>query len=166
LGRQNAGRDARMAGSDFACWASHQSLSLAVSGQIHSSPGFDCRITRARCDMTRASDPEPRRPDLIQRIAAVVTLEAPLNKLDRWLRRKLKVGTYELRAGEIIAGRGRRPQSRIRVEDIRDWQIGPEMLFDIVTIKLADGRVLTWLVEFDDLIAILRSVAADRELIS
>jgi hypothetical protein len=114
--------------------------------------------------MTNSSNPVSPREDIIQKIVAIVTLQVPLHKLDVWLKRKLRIGVHELEGGQIVSGRGRRAQDRIRVEEIRAWRIFGEMGFDIIAIELADGRVLNWLDEHDDLIAILRNVAADREL--
>jgi hypothetical protein len=90
-------------------------------------------------------------------------LQAPLHRFRVWLARRLKIGVYELRENEIVSGRGRRPQDRVRVDDIKTWRIRGEMVVDIIVIELIDGRVLNWLDEYDDLIAILRAVAADRE---
>jgi hypothetical protein len=113
--------------------------------------------------MTNPSSPVPPRQDIIRKVAAIVTLQAPLHRLNIWVRRKLKIGVYDLQVGEIVSGRGRRPQDRIRVEEIRAWRICGEMAFDIIAIELVDGRVLNWLDEHDDLIAILRMAAPERE---
>jgi hypothetical protein len=46
--------------------------------------------------MTNSSNSVPPRQDIIQKIAAIVTLQGPLHKLDLWLRRKLRIGVYRL----------------------------------------------------------------------
>jgi len=46
---------------------------------------------------------------------------------------------------------------------VSSWQVFPEMGFDVVAIELADGRHVRWIDRYDDLIGILRRVAADRE---
>lgn len=104
-----------------------------------------------------------RKRGVAQRIAAAVTLQAPRYALGKWLNRKLKVGVYELQGGEIVAGRGRRPEDRIAVNEVRAWQIYGELCFDMVVIELADGRTVRWLDTYNDLIAILRKVAPARE---
>ena len=86
-----------------------------------------------------------------------------LHACETWLNRKLKNGTYELEGDEIVAGRGRRPNQRIRAREVTAWQIHMEMGFDVVSIKLADGRVVNWIDTYDDLIGILRRVAAGKE---
>ena len=86
-----------------------------------------------------------------------------LQKFRSWLDHKLKNGIYELQGDEIVSGRGERPKHRLAIGDVGDWQIFPEMGFDVVVIKLVDGRQLRWIDKYDDLIAILRKVAPDRE---
>ena len=90
-------------------------------------------------------------------------LHAPGFALQKWLDHTLKVNVYELRGDEIVSGRGRRPENRVKVREILAWQIHPEMGFDIVVIELTDGRSLIWFDRYNDLIAILRTVAGDPE---
>jgi hypothetical protein len=99
----------------------------------------------------------------IHRIAGVVTFQEPIHRFSRWLDHKLKIDVYELRGEEIIAGRGRGRGQRIRVSDILSWQIHMEMGMDFIVIDLNDRRSVTWVDEYDDLIAILRQVAPDKE---
>ena len=89
-----------------------------------------------------------------------------LHRLQAWVDHRLRIGVYGLRGNELLACRGRRNPERLAVEAIRKWQIAGEMGFDIVVIELADGRVVNWIDRYDDLIGILRQVAADRELAS
>jgi hypothetical protein len=63
-----------------------------------------------------------------------------LRSFHSWLDHTFKNGVYELRGDEIIRGRGLRPENRLRLADVKSWQIFPEMGFDIVEITLADGR--------------------------
>jgi len=88
---------------------------------------------------------------------------ALLLKLRSWLDHRLKNGVYELRGTEIVCGRGRRADHRLSISELGAWQIHPEMGFDMVTIELTGGRQLSWIDTYDDLIAILRSVAPERE---
>jgi len=80
-----------------------------------------------------------------------------------WLDHKLKNGVYELQGEEVVSGRGRRPEHRVAIADVSSWQIHAEMGFDVVAIDLADGRQVRWIDKYDDLVAILRRVASDRE---
>jgi len=98
---------------------------------------------------------------LVGRVLAF--LSAASRALSTSLDRALRCGVYELRGEEIISGRGRHSDARIDVRDIVAWEIYPEMGFDVVDIELTDGRSLVWCDTYDDLIAILRQVAADRE---
>ena len=86
-----------------------------------------------------------------------------LQRFERWLDHKLKSGVYELQGSELVSGRGRRPEDRLAIADVRSWQVFPEMGFDIVEIVLAGGQRVRWIDTYDDLINILRRVAADRE---
>jgi hypothetical protein len=114
--------------------------------------------------MTDRENPFPARPDVIQRIAAVVTLEALQRRIHNWVARRFRIGTYELRDGQIISGRGRQAEDRIWINDVKAWHLHYEMVFNVVIIELADGRAVKWLDEFDDLLGILRTVAPDRKL--
>ena len=85
-------------------------------------------------------------------------------KLPKLPRALLRADSYELRGLEIIRGRGSKPEDRLRVADIKSWQIHPEMVFDMVEITLADSQRVVWLDKYDDLRGILHRVAVDREL--
>jgi hypothetical protein len=78
--------------------------------------------------------------------------------------RKPSIDEYELCGSEIVRGRGLHPEDRLRVADIRSWQIHPEMVFDMVQITLTDGLEFVWLDKHDDLIGILRRVAPTAEM--
>jgi hypothetical protein len=81
-----------------------------------------------------------------------------------WLDHKFKVDVYEICNGEIVRGRGSHPEDRLRVADVKAWRIYPEMGFDIVEIKLADGQLVRWLDKYNDLTKILRRSAPSTEL--
>ena len=81
-----------------------------------------------------------------------------------WLDHKLKIDVYELCGGEIVRGRGSRPDDRLRVSDVKTWQIYPEMSFDVVESTLTDGRKIRWFDKYDDLTDILRRTATSSEL--
>ena len=86
-------------------------------------------------------------------------------KLPRTSRGSRKRGTeeYELCGSEIVRGRGLRPDDRLRVVDVRSWQVHPEMVFDVVEITLTNGVQFAWLDKHDDLVEILRRVAPRAE---
>ncbi len=88
---------------------------------------------------------------------------ALLHRFQSWLDHSLKNGVYELQGTEVVCGRGRRADHRLFITELSAWQIHPEMGFDVVTIELTGGRQLRWIDTYDDLIAILRSVAPERE---
>jgi hypothetical protein len=71
---------------------------------------------------------------------------------------------YGLRGEEVIRGRGARPEDRVQVSDILSWQVHPEMVFDMVQIKLLGNQELVWLDKHDDLKSILRRAAPGKEL--
>ena len=77
---------------------------------------------------------------------------------------KLASGEYGLRGEEIIRGKGSRPEDRLQIADILAWQVHPEMVFDIVEIKLAGDQELVWLDKHDELKSILRRIAPGKEL--
>jgi hypothetical protein len=114
--------------------------------------------------MTNAKSDFPWKEDFIRKIFRIISLEGSLFRLQSWLEHKYRINVYELKDNEIISGRGRHPRDRISVEQIKSWQIYPEMVFDIVLIELMDGCVIQWHDRYKDLIAILKQVAADREL--
>jgi hypothetical protein len=78
-----------------------------------------------------------------------------------WLDHKFKNDVYELYGGEIVRGRGSRPENRLRVADVKAWQIHPEMGFDVVEITLADGRQVLWVDKYNDLTEILQRTVWD-----
>ncbi len=93
----------------------------------------------------------------------IEALSMPGFILTQGVKRLCKVDVHERRGGEIVRGWGKRPEERMDVGTIGTWQIFMEMGFDIVVIELADGRCLEWFDTSNDLIHILRDVAADRE---
>ena len=80
-----------------------------------------------------------------------------------WCDHKLKNGVYEVQGAAIVCGRGRRPEQRLQISDIRSWQIYPEMGCDLVIIDMLQGDERRWIDTYDDLIGILRTVAPDKE---
>lgn len=80
-----------------------------------------------------------------------------------WWDHKLKNGVYEVQGVEIVCGRGRRPEERLQISDIRSWRIYPEMGFDLVIIAMLQGDERRWIDTYDDLIGILREAAPDKE---
>ena len=88
---------------------------------------------------------------------------ALLHKFQTWLDHTLKNGVYEIQGAEIVCSRGRRPDHRLPISELRAWQVYPEMGFDIITIELTGGRQLRWIDTYDDLISILRRVAPEKE---
>ena len=91
-------------------------------------------------------------------------LSSLAHNLEKWLNHRLKINVYELQTGAIVRHEGLFCAERVRTEAVASWQIHHEMTFDIVVIELVDGRCVTWLDGNNDLIAILRQVAASREI--
>ena len=86
-----------------------------------------------------------------------------LRKIRSRLDHAWKNDVYELRGPEILRGRAGRPGNRLRVKDVKEWQIYPEMGFDVVIIDLVNGEQVRWIDVYGDLISILRKVAGDTE---
>ena len=80
-----------------------------------------------------------------------------------WLDHKLKIGVYELRSDTIVCGKGRRSEHTLAIAELVSWQVFPEMGFDLVVIESVGGQQLRWIDKYDDLIAILRKVAPEKE---
>jgi hypothetical protein len=81
----------------------------------------------------------------------------------RWLERKLRVDTYELRGDEIISTGLR--QRRVRLQDIQSWRsyfIGGGVLS--VEVQLANGERVDFSDRHEQAYEILRRQAPDREL--
>jgi hypothetical protein len=86
------------------------------------------------------------------------------SKFQSWLDHKLKTtDVYELCGKEIVCGRGRLSEHRLPVAKLKSWQVHPEMGFDLVFIKLVDGETRQWPDTYNDLVAILRGVAPEKE---
>lgn len=82
----------------------------------------------------------------------------------RWLERKLRVDTYELRGDEIVATGLLR--QRVRLQDIQSWRsyfIGGGVLS--VEIQLKDGKLADFSDRHEQVYEILRRQAPDRELL-
>lgn len=102
--------------------------------------------------------------DIIEKIVGIVTLRGPVQRMERWLNRKLKNYSFELKDRVIISGKGKRPNQRIAVRDIRAWQeiwIGGGVPF--ICIELVDGRTVDWEDKYGTLLDILRGVAEEKE---
>lgn len=84
-------------------------------------------------------------------------------RLQKWFAHRFKVGVYGRRNDEIIVWRGLRKPDRIQIEEIESWQMFPDMTFDIVEINLKNGYRWQLLDIYNDLIAILREAARNRE---
>jgi hypothetical protein len=82
-------------------------------------------------------------------------------KFRKWLDQKLGVNVYELREKRIVKERGRKPSDILALRDIAFWHVDYEMVFDVVTIRLKDGREIRWLDKYDDLLGILRTELGD-----
>ena len=80
-----------------------------------------------------------------------------------WIDHTLKSGIYEVQGSEIVCGRGWGSDHRLRIPEVKAWQIYPEMGFDVVTIDLTSGEQRRWIDTYDDLIAILRRIAPEKE---
>lgn len=86
-----------------------------------------------------------------------------LNRFHRWLERKLRVDTYELRGDEIVStGLFRR---RFRLQDVQKWRsylIGGGVLS--VEIHFKSGKLTDFSDRHEQVYGILRQQAPEREL--
>lgn len=103
-----------------------------------------------------------REGDFIERVFAFVTMESLRVKLSRWMAKRFKVGTFELKGDVIIAGAEKK--GSVALDAIKTWRVYPEMGFDVVTIELQDGTSFNWLDKYNDLIGILESRATERRV--
>jgi hypothetical protein len=102
--------------------------------------------------------------DIIQKIAAFVTLQGPIRRIERWVDCKLKNYSFELKDGVLISGKGCRVNQRIAVSDIRAWQeiwIGGGLPF--ICIELVNGTTLDWHDKYGTLFNLLHAVAEEKE---
>jgi len=84
--------------------------------------------------------------------------------LGKWLDQKLGVNVYALYDEKILKDRGREPADIILLQDISAWHVDEEMVFDVVTIQLSDGREIRWLDKYNDLLDILRAKMENKEI--
>lgn len=89
--------------------------------------------------------------------------EKQMFRLVKWLEQKLGTKVYELRDEKILKDRGRQTSDVISLDEITSWHVDYEMVFDIVTIQLRDGRMIQWLDKYNDLLDILRTKIKDKE---
>lgn len=82
----------------------------------------------------------------------------------RWLKRIAKVDVYELVGTAIIKHQGWFRQEAIKLPQILSWRVDHEMGVDIVTLNVGSDGEVTWLDWDNDLLAILHSQCADRQL--
>ncbi|QEH38253.1 hypothetical protein OJF2_68510 [Aquisphaera giovannonii] len=66
--------------------------------------------------------------------------------------------SYELRARTILRRIGPFHKETLPVDDIETWTCYPEMIFDVVEVRLKDGNTVTWLDYKNDLLAILNGL--------
>lgn len=97
-------------------------------------------------------------PDMLQRLLHLGC------RLDSFLEHRCRINTYEQRNGLVVRHRGLFNEDPLMINDIANWQVTPEMTFDIVDIELGDGSIIRWLDEYDDLLSILRTAASEREI--
>ena len=77
---------------------------------------------------------------------------------------KLNREYFELRERDLLARCvGRRCLESISIASIASWRITPEMGMDVITLQKNDGSCLAWFDKKDDLIALLRRVAPEKE---
>jgi hypothetical protein len=69
----------------------------------------------------------------------------------------LKIGTYEFRDGKIIKNNGLWHTAEISTDEIHEWEIFPEMGFDVVILKAKGGQQVVWIDRYDDLVGVLRN---------
>jgi hypothetical protein len=86
-----------------------------------------------------------------------------MTRLQKWLDHKFGVNVYELRDGNIVKDRGRKPSDTLALSDIASWHVEHEMVFDIIRIRLQGGDEVRWLDTYNDLLGILRSELKDKE---
>src|SRR5262245_17813661 len=84
-------------------------------------------------------------------------------KAERYVYRKCKIDTYELRDGWLIRQQGLTKHECIDLESLLEWWIIPEMTFDLVYLRLKDARLIRWIDVYGDLTAILRETASQLE---
>lgn len=92
----------------------------------------------------------------------------PIGEFDRigvWLESRLakalRLNTFRFDGRKIIKYRGLR-QDVVALADVVDWSVSSEMGFDVVHIRLNDGRSVRWIDTRDDLLEILIREAGER----
>jgi hypothetical protein len=78
-------------------------------------------------------------------------------------RRLSRQDRYELSSGVLIRHRGWFRSENVLLGHVKSWHVEHEMLFDVVTLDVGGSGPLRWLDFDNDLLAILRTHAAELE---
>ncbi len=78
-------------------------------------------------------------------------------RLEKRLNLFLRIGSYDFKDEKIIKNNGVfGAKEEIPISQIDEWEIYPEMGFDIVILRTKEGGRAQWIDRYDDLINILR----------
>src|SRR5438445_10223466 len=79
-------------------------------------------------------------------------------RLEKTINVWLRIDTYEFKNEKIIKTNGPwRRTTEIPIEELQQWQIIPEMTFDIVILTTNSGRRIVWMDRYGDLVGVLRN---------
>ncbi len=78
-------------------------------------------------------------------------------RLEKKINIRLRIGTYEFKDGKIIKNIGPWRTVEISADELHEWQIIPEMGFDIVILKTKGGQQVAWIDRYNDLVGILEN---------
>jgi hypothetical protein len=84
-------------------------------------------------------------------------IESLFSHLEKRIKVRLRIDTYEFKDGKIIKNIGPWRSIEISMDDLLDWQIIPEMGFDVVVLETKRGQRVVWIDTYDDLVGILRN---------
>jgi len=86
-----------------------------------------------------------------------------MSRLSNLFCRALKINIFKHMEGQIIHYRSLISTESVWLADIVSWSVHYDMLFDTVSIRLKDGRIVAWEDEYNDLLNILRTFAGKLE---
>jgi hypothetical protein len=85
------------------------------------------------------------------------TIESLFSRLEKRMNVALRIGTYEFKDGKIVKNIGLWRAVEISTDELQEWQIIPEMGFDVVILKTKGGQQVVWIDSYDDLVNVLRN---------
>ena len=84
--------------------------------------------------------------------------------MGKQISKTLRIGTFRFDGRNIMRDRGRLMRDELAIADVAQWEVFPEMGFDVVRITMKDNRCIQWTDTHADLMEILAQHAGTQKV--